>query len=401
MPTSVLRILSIIILATASANAQTFSTSDLTRADEMLERVYETIFARAGVFVDIACFIGAMGAMVMISTHIYGRMIRGKALHLSALARPILILFALILYTPLVETVNIALSPTLEASKAMVNGERDVLNSVLDEMMANDVSSGQHAAYAGGRMGGGDFDAYLQAYGLEDESDWFGTERIGQYLSWQIESFMYQVRWGIRMLLFWVLGFVYTAVVFCLSAIRTFTLAVLALVGPLSLGFSLWSPFSRSFITWLGRYIAVYLWLPVANIFGFLIATIMTEFNLVHLEAVKAGGSNVAFSSLDIMYAIMLVTGIIGYIAVPSITAYIINASGASSLLSGAAGAGKAAAAATGGAVVTGAAAAYKYAANGYSNRVNSYGGGSDSKSSSDNGPRIPRIPTGRPSRDS
>ena len=400
MLTTILRIFSILILATASAGAQTFASTDLTRADVMLERVYETIFARAGIFVDIACLIGAMGAMVMISTHIYGRMIRGKALHLSAVARPIIILIALILYTPLVQTVNLALSPTVTATKAMVNGERDVLENVLDEMMANDVSSGQHAAYVGA-SGDGEFDAYLQAYGLEEESGWFGTDRIGQYLSWKIESVMYQIRWGIRMLLFWVLGFLYTAVVFCLSAVRTFTLAVLALVGPLSLGFSLWSPFSRSFVTWLGRYIAVYLWLPVANIFGFLITTVMAEFNLVHLEAVRAGGSNVAFSSLDIMYAIMLVTGIVGYIAVPSITAYIITASGASSLLTGAAGAGKmagSAAMSTAGAAIGGFVAGSSTSQS--SNTSIATGGGSNGRSSGNGTAHVPRIGGGRPGRD-
>ena len=402
MPKSLLRILVLVFLATATASAQTYADVDLTRADVMLERVYDSIFDRAGVFVTVGCFIGSMGAIVMISTHIYGRMLRGKSIYLSEVMRPIVILGALILYTPLVSTVNLVLSPTLTASKALVNGERDVLDNVLEEMMNNDEENGQYAAYVG-PLGEGSFDNYIAAYGLEDEAGFMGTDRIGQFLSWRIESHMYKIRWAIRKALFWGLAFLYTAVVFCLSAVRTFTLAVLALVGPLALGFSLWKPFSTSFATWLGRYIGVYLWLPVANIFGFLITTVMTEFNLVHLETVQAGGSNVAFSSLDIMYAIMLVTGIVGYIAVPSITAYVISASGASSLLSGAAGAGKMAAGAVGGAVMTGGGAVLGHA-------ISKYGGGSGNTTNttnsnvaasegSANSSQVPRLGSGRPSR--
>lgn len=397
-----LHTLLLLLLTSAGTSAQTFADVDLTRADEMLERVYNVIFDKASVFVDIACFIGAMGAIVMISTHIYGRMLRGKSIYLSEVLRPIVIMAALILYTPLIQTVNLVLSPTVNATKALVNGERDVLDNVLDNMLENDISSGQFNAYVGPTMEGS-FEAYLEAYGLEDDAGWLGTDRIGQYLSWRIESYMYKARWAIRMALFWLLGFLYTAVVFCLSAIRTFTLAVLALVGPLALGFSLWSPFSRSFVTWLGRYIAVYLWLPVANIFGFLITTVMTEFNLVHLETVQAGGNATTFSSLDIMYAIMLVTGVVGYLAVPSITAYVITASGASSLLSGAVGAGKMAAGAAGGAAVSvagrmlgGGGGGGGGGGNGITSLTNSM----NSSSSSDNGNSIPRLGGSRPSRE-
>ncbi len=405
MPKSLLRILILVFLTTATASAQTYADVDLTRADAMLERVYDSIFERAEVFVSIACLIGAMGAIVMISTHIYGRMLDRKSIYLSEITRPLVIMAALILYTPLVKTVNLVLSPTLTASKALVNGEREVLDNVLKAMLDNDVKSGQDTAYGNAFGQDGDFDKYIEAQGLEDEAGWFGQARVGQYLSWRMESYAYQIRWAIRNALFWGLAFMYTAVVFCLSAIRTFTLSVLALVGPLALGFSLWKPFSSSFTSWLGRYIGVYLWLPVANIFGFLITTVMTEFNLVHLETVQAGGSNTALSSLDILYAIMLVTGIVGYIAVPSITAYVITASGASSLLSGASGAGKMAAGAVAGALGGAGGAILGMNSLGLVDRFKSGGGGGGGRSpvsaseGTAGGPTVPQLGPGRPGR--
>ena len=196
MRKSVLPILSLVILATATASGQTFADTDLTNADVMLERVYNTIFARAGIFVDIACFIGAVGAMIMISTHIYGRMLRGKSIYLSEVTRPIVIMAALILYTPMMQTINVVLKPTLTATKALVNGERDVLDNVLDQMLENDMNSGQFDAYVGPGIDGS-FQKYIEVYGLEDESGWFGTDRIGQFISWRIETLLYKVRWAV------------------------------------------------------------------------------------------------------------------------------------------------------------------------------------------------------------
>ena len=313
---------------------QTFAGSGLTRAEEMLEQVYVSILDRADIFIDIASFIGILGALVMIFSHVYTRLLRGKAVHLGALLRPFVILIALLIYVPLLNTVNTIMRPTVTLTKDLVSDENAVLEDVMDRMSQVEADRGFGAYFGDGPAA--DFQKYLEAYGLEDEDGWFGEDRIGQYIQWQAENLMYNFRLLFRISIFWLLSLAYTAVVFALNAIRTFTLAILALVGPLALGFSLWPPFARSFIGWLGRYITVYLWLPVANILGFLISSVMVQFNQVHVDAVTDTGSVLAFSELDVLYIILLITGIMGYLAVPTITGYIISASGASALLGGA-----------------------------------------------------------------
>jgi tetrahydromethanopterin S-methyltransferase subunit C len=85
-------------------------------------------------------------------------------------------------------------------------------------------------------------------------------------------------------------------------------------------------------VQWIARYVNVYLWLPVANIFGFIINEIQNEMLKVDLAQIESEGRTF-FSSTDTGFLIFLVIAIIGYTTVPSVANYIIYAGGKDSLL--------------------------------------------------------------------
>ena len=84
---------------------------------------------------------------------------------------------------------------------------------------------------------------------------------------------------------------------------------------------------------WVARYINIFLWLPVANIFGSILG--MIEQNMIQLDInqIQVNGDTY-FGSMDTGYLIFLLIGIVGYFTVPSIANYIVNAGGAGALLS-------------------------------------------------------------------
>jgi hypothetical protein len=98
----------------------------------------------------------------------------------------------------------------------------------------------------------------------------------------------------------------------------------MAILGPLVIGLSVYDPFRSALSAWLGRYIVVFLWLPVANIFGSLCGQIQAGMIKVDIAQIQASGST-AFSSTDVAYLIFLIIAIIGYFCIPSITNHIIN----------------------------------------------------------------------------
>ena len=50
----------------------------------------------------------------------------------------------------------------------------------------------------------------------------------------------------------------------CINTLRTFSLIVLAILGPLVFGLAVFDGFGHTLTVWLARYINVFLWLPVA-----------------------------------------------------------------------------------------------------------------------------------------
>jgi conjugative transposon TraJ protein len=107
----------------------------------------------------------------------------------------------------------------------------------------------------------------------------------------------------------------------------------LAILGPLVFGISVFDGLHHTLSVWIARYINIFLWLPVANIFGSLLGKIEQNMIQLDINQIQANGDSY-FGSLDTGYLIFLIIGIVGYFTVPSIANYIINAGGAGSLLS-------------------------------------------------------------------
>jgi len=67
------------------------------------------------------------------------------------------------------------------------------------------------------------------------------------------------------------------------------------------------------------------MWLPVANIFGAIIAKIQA--NMIQLQH-SGAASNASFANGNTVYMIFLLIAIVGYFTVPSIANYIVNTGG-------------------------------------------------------------------------
>jgi conjugative transposon TraJ protein len=110
-----------------------------------------------------------------------------------------------------------------------------------------------------------------------------------------------------------------------IDTIRTFKLIVLSILGPLCFGLSVFDGFQHTLKQWIARYVNVFMWLPVANIFGAIIAKIQE--NMIQLQQSGNLGGN-SFGNDNTIYLIFLLIGIVGYFTVPSIANYIMNVGG-------------------------------------------------------------------------
>ena len=99
------------------------------------------------------------------------------------------------------------------------------------------------------------------------------------------------------------------------------------MLGPLAFAFSVYRGLEDSLSHWLSQYLHVFLWLPVANIFGSLIGQIQQE--MIKLDIAQLSATDqTTFGSTDAAYIIFLLMSIVGYFKVPSISHAIIRAGG-------------------------------------------------------------------------
>jgi conjugative transposon TraJ protein len=118
----------------------------------------------------------------------------------------------------------------------------------------------------------------------------------------------------------------------CIDTIRTFYLIVLAILGPLVFGIAVFDGFQHTLTIWIARYINIFLWLPVANIFGAIMGKIQENMLKLDIRQIATQGDTF-FSSADTAYLIFMLIGIVGYFTVPSVANYIIHAGGSNTLL--------------------------------------------------------------------
>jgi conjugative transposon TraJ protein len=97
-------------------------------------------------------------------------------------------------------------------------------------------------------------------------------------------------------------------------------------------GFSVFDGLQHSLTQWISRYINIFLWLPIANIFGSIIGKVQQEMIKLDISQIQSAGDTF-FSSTDTAYLIFLCIGIVGYFSVPSVANYVIHAHGGNGLL--------------------------------------------------------------------
>jgi len=158
----------------------------------------------------------------------------------------------------------------------------------------------------------------------------FGS--IGNDMKFAMARASYNFRNSIKQWMSEVLQVLYEAAALCINTIRTFQLIVLAILGPLVFGIAVFDGFQHTLTVWMARYINVFLWLPVANIFGSIIGKVQQNMLTLDIAQIQNSGDTF-FSSGDVMYLIFLIIGIAGYFTVPSTANYIVHAGGGNTLV--------------------------------------------------------------------
>lgn len=300
----------IIFVVPFAAHGQSVS-SGIYSLNGILDRLFNEMLPLCKRMMDVGRVIGGFAALSYIGIRVWKHIARAEAVDFFPLLRPFAIGIAIFLFSDCIALINGVLKPVEAATRAMSGDAKiAILYNIDQQEQANkkDVPAGVYPD-----QGGSDTDKYEQPDGSDEEGPFSGLKNAFA---------IFNIKTMIKLLIVEVVQILYTAVSLCINTIRTFYLLILAIVGPIVFGLSIFDGFQNTLSSWFARYINVFMWLPVANLFGAITSKILV--NMMTLD------QNFFTSTA---YIVFMIISIVGYTTVPNVAGYIVQAGGKDTLL--------------------------------------------------------------------
>jgi len=288
-----------------------------------LQRVHDTMIVHCSELIGVSAAIAAFGTLWWVADHVWARMAKAEKIEFGHLLRPFAIGLAIANFPAVIAVIDGVMQPAVSGTAAIFNDSNQAVVTLLQQRQDALQKSTDWQMYVSS-TGSGSLDKWEELSGDADSGMLSG---VSNRLKFQMAKASYDLRNSVKVWLSEILQVLFESASLCINTVRTFYLVILAILGPLALAFSVYKGFESSLVHWLSHYLHVFLWLPVANIFGSLLSQIQQEMIKQDITQLGASGQTI-FGPTDAAYILFLVMGIVGYFTVPSVTHYIIRAGG-------------------------------------------------------------------------
>ena len=288
---------------------------------QILRDLYMEMMPLCENMAGIARGLAGLGALFYVAHRVWQSLARAEPIDVYPLLRPFVIGLCIMFFpTFVLGTINTVLSPVVKGTAQMLDAQtmdmheyarqKDLLE--YEAMMRN-----PETAYL---VSNEEFDRRLDNLGL-----WPGDliTMAGMYA----ERAMYSMRKMIRDWFRELLELLFQAAALVIDTIRTFFLVVLAILGPIAFAISVYDGFQSTMTQWISRYISVYFWLPVSDLFSCILAKIQV-LTLQNDIAEMQNNPNFSIDASNTVYIIFMLIGIVGYFTIPTVSNWIVSAGG-------------------------------------------------------------------------
>lgn len=304
---------------------------DMNSLHSVLEQLYDEMMPLCSNLIGVGQGLAGYAAIWYIASRVWRHIASAEPIDFYPLFRPFVIGFCIMIFPSVLYMINGVMKPTVTATAAMVEGSNKAIERLLKEKEEALKETNPWQMYVGS-TGSGDQDKwYRYTHDNANPDDQGMLSGIGNDIKFAMSKASYNFRNSVKEWMSEVLRILFEAAALCIDTLRTFQLVVLSILGPLVCGISVFDGFQHTLTVWLARYINIYLWLPVANIFGSIIGKIQE--NMLKIDIAQAGEyGKTFFSKTDIGYMVFMIIGIVGYFTVPSVANYIVHAGGGGAL---------------------------------------------------------------------
>lgn len=284
---------------------------------QILANLYQEMLPLCGNMIGVAKGIAGLGALFYVAYRVWQALSRAEPIDIFPLLRPFAIGLCIMFFPTIVlGTINTVMSP-------IVKGTHTLLETQTFDMKAHQQKKDQLEYQARVREGKAwlvDDEVYDQK--LKDLEIWDAPEIVSMWG----ERLWYDIKQWFRQIVRDFFELLFNAAALVIDTIRTFFLVVLAILGPIAFAFSVYDGFQATLIHWLTRYISVYLWLPVSDLFSSILARIQVL--MLEADIQELSDPNFIPDESNAMYIVFLIIGIIGYFTIPTVAGWIIQSGG-------------------------------------------------------------------------
>jgi conjugative transposon TraJ protein len=284
----------------------------------ILQNLYQDMIPLCSDMIGVAKGLAGLGALFYVAYRVWQALSRAEPIDVFPLLRPFAIGLCIMFFPTIVlGTINAVMSP-------VVRGAHTIMENQITDVQILQQKKDQLEYDARVREG--------KAWMVDNEEWDKKMEDLGMWDAPEIismwgERAWYDIKEWFRQLIRDFFELLFNAAALTIDTLRTFFLVVLAILGPIAFAFSIYDGFQATLTQWLTRYISVYLWLPVADIFSAVLSKIQelmlkTDIALLEDPTYIPDGSNG-------VYIVFLIIGIIGYFTIPTVAGWIIQSGGA------------------------------------------------------------------------
>jgi len=313
---------------------------DFDNLHQVLRVLYDEMMPLCSNMTGVAKGIAGLGALFYVAAKVWQSLARAEPIDVYPLLRPFALGLCIMFFpTFVLGTINTVLSPVVKGCNQLMETQTFDMNEYRaqkDRLEYEALMRSPETAYLASDE---EFDRQLEELG------WSPSDMVtmtGMYM----DRAAYNIKKSVRDWFRELLEMLFQAAGLIIDTLRTFFLIVLSILGPLAFAISVYDGFQSTLIQWISRYISIYLWLPVSDLFSSVLARIQTL--MLQKDIQELSDPNFIPDGSSTVYVIFMIIGIVGYFTIPTVASWIVSAGGTSAYNRNVARAGSIAGAAVG-----------------------------------------------------
>lgn len=291
---------------------------DFDNLHQILRNLYEEMMPLCSQMTGVAKGIAGLGALFYVAYRVWQSLSRAEPVDVYPLLRPFVIGFCIMFFpTVVLGTINNVLSPIVTGTNGILQSQTFDMNQYREQKDRLELEAMKRNPETAYLVDKEEFDKKLDDLGITD-----APEICGMY----IDRAMYNTKKWFQEIFRNLLELMFQAAALVIDTLRTFFLVVLSILGPISFAISVWDGFHASLTQWFVRYISIYLWLPVSDLFSSVLARIQVL--MLQKDIEQLTDPNFIPDGSNAVYITFLIIGIIGYFTIPTVANWIVQAGG-------------------------------------------------------------------------